>query len=236
MVDTRTRKIIAYEILIRMRDDDGGLIMPSGFLSAAERFGLITEIDAWVIEHAVQHLAYRRRGGDDVSYAINLSGHSLTAPKIAEIIPKMLTETGLTPSALTFEITETAAIADMSLAAAFLSKLRTLGCRTALDDFGVGMSSFAYLRDLPVDSVKIDGRFVKKIATSPIDQAMVRAMNDIAHALGKKTVAEFVENEEIFQRLIELGVDYSQGYHLGKPELIDLDVIGCVKTNGSKVP
>lgn len=225
VVDTGSRKIVGYEILIRMRDDDGSLIMPSGFLSAAERFGLATEIDAWVIEHAVRHLAYRRQRGEDVSYAINLSGQSLTAPKVAEIIPRVLTETGLAPSALTFEVTETAAIADMSLAAAFLSKLRTLGCRTALDDFGIGMSSFAYLRDLPVDAVKIDGRFVKKIVGSPIDAAMVRAMNDIAHALCKKTVAEFVENEEIFQQLIELGVDYGQGYHLGKPALIDLSVL-----------
>ena len=225
VVDTRTRSISAYEILIRMRDDDGTLIMPSGFLSAAERFGLATHIDVWVIEHAMRHLAYRRRDGSDVSYAINLSGHSLTAPKVAEIIPRMLAETGLTPSALTFEVTETAAIADMGVAAAFLSKLNALGCRTALDDFGVGMSSFAYLRDLPVDSVKIDGRFVKKIVTSPIDQAMVRAMNDIAHALGKKTTAEFVENEDIFRYLIELGVDGGQGYHLGKPELLDLETI-----------
>ncbi len=222
VVDTRTRKITAYEILIRMRDDDGTLIMPSGFLSAAERFGLMTDIDVWVIEHAIRHLAQRRSGGEDVSYAINLSGHSLTAPKIAAIIPRILTETALDPAALTFEVTETAAIADMSLAATFLSKLRALGCRTALDDFGVGMSSFAYLRDLPVDAVKIDGRFVKKMVTSPIDQAMVRAMNDIAHALDKKTIAEFVENEAIFEQLIDLGVDYGQGYHLGRPELIDL--------------
>ncbi len=237
VVETRTRATTGYEILIRMRDDsphvnatrggdeDSALIMPSGFLAAAERFGLITDIDAWVIEHAVRHLAHRRRGGDLVSYSINLSGHSLTAPKIAQIIPRMLTETGLAPSALTFEVTETAAIADMGLAAAFLSKLRALGCHTALDDFGVGMSSLAYLRDLPVDAVKIDGRFVKKLETSPIDQAMVRAMNDIAHALGKTTIAEFVENEAIFQYLIDLGVDYGQGYHLGKPERIDLDFL-----------
>jgi len=235
VVDTRTRNIVAYEILIRMRDEDGTLIMPGGFLSAAERFGLATDIDVWVIEHAVRHLAHRHQRGEAVSYAINLSGHSLTAPKVAEIIPKVLTETGLAPSALTFEVTETAAIADMSLAAAFLSKLRTLGCRTALDDFGVGMSSFAYLRDLPVDAVKIDGRFVKKIVGSPIDEAMVRAMNDIAHALDKKTIAEFVENEAIYQRLIELGVDYGQGYHLGKPELLDLDVIATPVSFLSKV-
>lgn len=223
LVETRTRKIVAYEILIRMRDDDGTLIMPAGFLSAAERFGLATDIDAWVIENAVRHLAQRRRDGDEVSYSINLSGHSLTATHIAETIPRLLAETGINPAALTFEVTETAAIADMTLAAIFLSRLRALGCRTSLDDFGVGMSSFAYLRDLPVDVVKIDGRFIKKIVTSTVDQAMVRAMNDIAHALDKKTVAEFVEDEAIFQKLIALGIDYGQGYHLGKPALLELD-------------
>lgn len=225
LVETRTRNVVGYEILIRLRGDDGSLIMPSGFLASAERFGLITEIDAWVVEHAVPHLASRRRRGELVSYSINLSAQSLTATKISQLIPRVLAETNVDPSALTFEVTETAAIADVSLAITFLSALRESGCRTALDDFGVGMSSFAYLRDLPVDAVKIDGRFVKKLVSSTIDGAMVRAMNDIAHALGKKSIAEFVENEEIFQRLVELGVDYGQGYHLGKPELIDLGIL-----------
>lgn len=111
------------------------------------------------------------------------------------------------------------AIADMSAAQAFLSRLREMGCRTALDDFGSGMSSFAYLKDLPVDVVKIDGRFVNNLASSPVDQAMVRAMNDIAHARGKQTVAEFVENEASFQLLVQYGVDYAQGYHLGRPDV-----------------
>ncbi len=108
----------------------------------------------------------------------------------------------------------------MALAEAFLRKLQAIGCLTALDDFGSGLSSFAYLRDLPVNSVKIDGRFVKNLAESPVDQAMVKAMNDIAHALGKKTVAEFVENEACFQLLKEYGVDYAQGYHLGRPDIV----------------
>jgi EAL domain-containing protein (putative c-di-GMP-specific phosphodiesterase class I) len=121
---------------------------------------------------------------------------------------------------LTFEVTETVAIANMALAETFLARLQQIGCSTALDDFGAGMSSFAYLRELPVDYVKIDGRFVRNLATNPTDQAMVRAMNDIAHALGKRTIAEFVEDEDCYRLLCEYGVDYAQGFHLGRPEAI----------------
>ena len=141
---------------------------------------------------------------------------------VCDVIQEKMAAVGLDASALIFEVTETVAISDMSAAVTLLSRLRALGCRTALDDFGSGMSSFAYLKELPVDIVKIDGRFVKHIATSPVDQAMVRAMNDIAHALGKETIAEFVEDEAAFQVLIELGIDYGQGYHLGRPESIAL--------------
>ena len=118
-----------------------------------------------------------------------------------------------------FEITETAAIANMYVATKLLSRLQRIGCKIALDDFGSGMPSFAYLKDLPVDIVKIDGHFVKQLAESPVDQAIVKGMNDIVHALGKKTVAEFVENEESFRLLAAYGVDYAQGYYLGRPEL-----------------
>ena len=120
---------------------------------------------------------------------------------------------------MTFEVTETVAIADMPTAQTFLSRLQTIGCMTALDDFGSGMASFAYLKDLPVNSVKIDGRFVRNMATNPVDQAMVRAMNDIAHALGKETIAEFVESEDSLKLLTEYGVDYAQGYYLGRPDI-----------------
>ncbi|HJW81010.1 MAG TPA: EAL domain-containing protein, partial [Acidiferrobacterales bacterium] len=153
-------------------------------------------------------------------YAINLSAQALNTPAICDLIQDKLRATGLDPAALIFEVTETAAIADLNAAAALLARLRALGCRTALDDFGSGMSSFAYLKELPVDIVKIDGRFVKHIATSAVDKAMVRAMNDIAHALGKETIAEFVEDEAAFQTLVELGVDYGQGYHLGRPDMV----------------
>ena len=215
------REIESYEILIRMRDDDDSIIMPSGFLPTADRFGLSVDIDAWVIEHAIKHMAYLNTKGLSVRFAINLSGQSMTTPHIAELIPKLIKETRIDAAALTFEVTETTAISDVDTAITLLSHLRDLGCKTALDDFGSGMSSFAYLQELPVDIVKIDGRFVRNINSSSVDQAMVRAMNEIAHSLDKTTVAEFVENEQHFKTLSIIGVDYAQGYHLGKPVLID---------------
>jgi len=220
IVSTRSRETKTYEVLIRMLDDNGGLIMPGGFLPTAERFGLSLDIDRWVIIHAIETLAEQRVALPELCYTINLSAQTLNTPAICDLIQDKLHATGLDPAALIFEVTETAAISDLNAAAALLTRLRALGCRTALDDFGSGMSSFAYLKELPVDIVKIDGRFVKHIATSAVDQAMVRAMNDIAHALGKETIAEFVEDEAAFQILIELGVDYGQGYHLGRPDLV----------------
>ena len=219
IVNTSTRKIESHEILIRMLDERNELIMPSGFLSTAERFGLSAEIDKWVIHHAIEDLVRRRQESPHLRYAINLSGRTLTTPGICELIQNKISEAGLDPSALTFEVTETVAISDMAAAEIFLSRLRSMGCHTALDDFGSGMASFAYLKDLPVDYVKIDGRFVKNMADSAVDQAMVKAMNEIAHALGKQTIAEFVENEECFLLLAEFGVDYGQGYYLGRPEI-----------------
>lgn len=219
IVNTATREIESHEILIRMLDESNELIMPSGFLSAAERFGLSAEIDKWVIQHAIDDLARMRKESPHLRYAINLSGRTLTTPGICELIQDKVDETGLDPSALTFEVTETVAISDMAAAEIFLLRLRSMGCHTALDDFGSGMASFAYLKDLPVSSVKIDGRFVKNLDVSPIDQAMVKAMNEIAHALGKKTVAEFVESEESFKMLAAFGIDCAQGYYLGRPEV-----------------
>ena len=220
IVSTRSRDVKIYEVLIRMLDDNGGLIMPGGFLPTAERFGLSLDIDRWVIVNAIETLAEQRVTLPELCYAINLSAQALNTPAICDLIQDKLRATGVDPAALIFEVTETAAIADLNAAAALLARLRALGCRTALDDFGSGMSSFAYLKELPVDIVKIDGRFVKHIATSAVDKAMVRAMNDIAHALGKETIAEFVEDEAAFQTLVELGVDYGQGYHLGRPDVV----------------
>ncbi|MBI5782776.1 MAG: EAL domain-containing protein [Gammaproteobacteria bacterium] len=219
IVNTATNDIDSYEVLIRMLDERNELIMPSGFLATADRFGLAAEIDKWVIRHAIEELARQRVNSPSLRYAINLSGHTLTTPGICELIQDELKDSGLDPSALTFEVTETVAIADMAAAENFLARLQSMGCRTALDDFGSGMASFAYLKDLPVNSAKIDGRFVKNLSASPVDQAMVKAMNEIAHALGKQTVAEFVENEESFKLLAAYGVDFAQGYHLGRPDV-----------------
>lgn len=220
IVRTNDRAVTTYEVLIRMLDENGGLIMPGGFLPTAERFGLSLDIDRWVIVNAIDTLAEQRHTQTDLCYTINLSAQTLNTPTICDLVQERLQATGLDPSALVFEITETAAISDLSAASALLARLRALGCRTALDDFGSGMSSFAYLQELPVDIVKIDGRFVKHITSSAVDKAMVRAMNDIAHALGKQTIAEFVESEEAFQILIDLGVDFGQGYHLGRPDVV----------------
>jgi diguanylate cyclase (GGDEF)-like protein/PAS domain S-box-containing protein len=219
IVNTCSREIESYEVLIRMLDDNDEILLPGGFMPSAERFGLAVEIDKWVIVNAIETLAEQRKTMPHLRYSINLSGQTLSDHTVCELILDRLTHSGLDPAALTFEVTETVAIADMALAESFLAQLQRMGCHTALDDFGSGLSSFAYLRDLPVDSVKIDGRFVKNLAESPVDQAMVKAMNEIAHALGKKTVAEFVENEACFQLLKLYGVDCAQGYHLGRPDI-----------------
>lgn len=219
IVNVATKTVEQYEVLIRLQDRDG-LVLPGGFLPAAERFGLAVEIDKWVIFHAIDTLSMQRNALPELRYSINLSAKSLSNQSVYDLIAERLAATKLDPAALTFEVTETAAIADMAMAQAFLAELQRLGCKTALDDFGVGLSSFAYLQDLPVDIVKIDGRFVKNVATNPVDQAMVRAMNDIAHALGKQTVAEFVESDAAFHWLARCGVDYAQGYHFGRPDIM----------------
>ncbi|MHB8624034.1 MAG: EAL domain-containing protein [Sulfuricaulis sp.] len=219
IINIATREIESYEILIRMVDERNELIMPSGFLSSAERFGLSVEIDKWVIRQAVAALSQHRAESPRVRYAINLSGGTLTTPDICELIQEYLQETGLDPSSLIFEVNETVAIADMAAAEKFLTRLQTMGCHTSLDDFGSGMASFAYLKDLPVASVKIDGRFVRNLADNPVDQVMVKAMNEIAHALGKQTVAEFVEDAASLKILTDYGVDFAQGYYLGRPDL-----------------
>lgn len=218
IVNARSRRVEAYEVLIRMMDETNRLIMPSGFLSSAERFGLSIDIDRWVITNAIENLKRQRQSLPTLRYSINLSGQTLTSSAVCDLIEQKLRDTGVEAKALTFEVTETVAIADMAAAQTFLTRLRRMGCGTALDHFGSGMSSFAYLKDLPVDGVKIDGRFVKNLASNPVDQAMVKAMNDIAHALGKHTIAGLVENEESLRLLVQYGVDYAQGYHLGRPD------------------
>lgn len=210
-----------YEVLLRMDLDDGQRILPSGFIPAAERFGLINHVDRWTVSRAMHALVKLHEDDSKIRFAINLSGRAFEDNELLPMIQGILDNTGLEPTCLTFEITETAAIANISAAKVFIAKLKDMGCQFALDDFGTGFCSFAYLKNLPVDKLKIDGAFVQSLDTSKVDRAMVQSMNQIAHALGKQTVAEFVQNEKTLNLLKEYGVDYAQGHYLGKP----LDII-----------
>ena len=218
------------EILIRMLDDDDTIIMPSGFLPAAERFSLMTQIDAWVIEHAMTYMAEQSTTHKPIKLSINLSASSIENEKTLDLIKHNIRKNKLDAQNLVFEVTETIAMGNISKASTMLTQLQKLGCKTALDDFGIGYSSFAYLKDLPVDIVKIDGSFVKGIAANPLHLAMVRSINDIAHAMGKQTIAEFVEDQKILATLKELKVDFAQGYHFGKPKIIEHIGNGTDKT------
>jgi EAL domain-containing protein (putative c-di-GMP-specific phosphodiesterase class I) len=208
-----------------MEDEDGSIIPPRAFLHAAERYNLMLSLDRWVTQTAFQWLQSHPEQLDHLKLCtINLSGHSLGDADFMQFIIKELNESTIPPEKICFEVTETAAIGNLMKATRFMSILRNLGCRFSLDDFGSGMSSFAYLKELPVDYLKIDGIFVKDIADDPIDYAMVKAINEMGHVMGKETVAEFVEKEAILWKLREIGVDYAQGYAIAKPRpLIEMD-------------
>ena len=202
-----------YETLLRLQPPDERLLMPGAFLPAAERYHLMLRIDLWVVERVLSLLA--RHCDEDVKCSINLSGQSLGDPQLLELIQVGCRQ--IRPSRLCFEITETAAICNLSRAQPFLEAIRQLGCQIALDDFGSGFSSYAYLKRLPVDYLKIDGQFVRDICQDEVDLAMVRSINELAHVTGKKTVAEWAENDTILEKLREVGVDYAQGYAIGVP-------------------
>ncbi len=209
------------EVLVRLAQDDGGLVPPGAFLPAAERYGLSVDIDQWVVEQTFAWLAeHPGHLGRLAMCAINLSGHSVGNERLTERVLELL-DTGVVPAErICFEITETAAVANLAGATRMMERLRARGCRFALDDFGSGLSSFAYLKTLPVDYLKIDGLFVKDIKSDPLDLAMVRSINEIGHVLGKQTIAEFVEDDEIAGALREIGVDFAQGYGIDVPRPI----------------
>lgn len=209
-----------YEVLLRMDLADGQRILPGGFIPAAERFGLINNVDRWTVSRAMHALHGLREQNKDINFAINLSGRAFEDNGLLPLIKGILDNSGLEPSSITFEITETAAIANIAAAKIFIAQLKDMGCQFALDDFGTGFCSFAYLKNLPVDKLKIDGSFVQSLDTSKVDRAMVQSMNQVAHALGKKTVAEFVQNEKTLHILRDYGVDFAQGHYLGKPSSI----------------
>ena len=207
-----------YELLLRMRDAHSDRIPPGTFLYIAERLGLIQEIDRWVVTHAIDLLAEHRAAGRDLLFEVNLSGHSIGDPLLLELIERRLHQTGVPPDRLILEITETAAVANIARAATFAHRLSDLGCKFALDDFGAGFGSFYYLKHLPFDYLKIDGEYVRDCATNEIDRILISAVVQIAHGIGKSTIAEFVGDQETVDVLRHLGVDYAQGYFLGHPE------------------
>ena len=207
-----------YELLIRMIDERGETVPPGAFLPAAERYSLIEKLDTWMVNHALDLLASHPIFFKDVDFiTINLSGPSLTNKGFLDFILNKFEETAISPRLVCFEITETVAITNLESAISFMNTLKKSGFRFALDDFGSGLSSFGYLKNLPVDFLKIDGMFVRDIVDDPIDHAMVKSINEIGQVMGMQTIAEFVENEEIQLLLSDIGVDFGQGYGLGRP-------------------
>jgi diguanylate cyclase (GGDEF)-like protein/PAS domain S-box-containing protein len=231
IMELKTGEVFRQEVLLRMRDEAGNIVLPAGFLPSAERFGLMRFIDHWVVDHAIAYLGRQLRHNPRLHFSINLSAESIGEPTMLETITNALLQNEVSPTVVTFEITETVAIANLNSAIKFLNQLRNLGCQTALDDFGVGYSSFAYLKDLPVDYVKIDGSFVRDIHRDNLQRAMVRSINDIAHAMGKYTIAEFVDNKDGMQILCEMEVDFIQGYHVGRPRLLEDDAPFVARSN-----
>ncbi|MCG6658477.1 EAL domain-containing protein [Halomonas campisalis] len=209
------RDIRHYEVLLRMREDDGTLLSPGRFIPIAERNGQILQLDRWVIRHSLRLLAAVQQRG--ISLAVNLSGQSLHDAGLNRFLADELAASGADPRQLILEVTETAAVTDFSTARGVLQGMRELGCRTAIDDFGVGFSSFHYLGQLPVDYIKIDGSFIRTLTTSADSRVIVKAMADIAAGFGKQAIAEFVDQKALIPLLESYGIAYGQGFHLGKP-------------------
>ncbi len=217
IVDIHSGTISHYESLLRMIGEDGKVIPPGAFIGIAERFGLIREIDRWVVVNAIRTQGESIQAGKPVDLTINLSGRHFGSPKILELIQETTRRYKANPSSIVFEVTETAAVENFTEACDFIQALREMRYRFALDDFGAGFSSFDYLKHIPVDYVKIDGSFVRNLNNDPVDQIFVKAIADMANGLGVKTIAEFVENYPIVKTLRELGVSMGQGYFFAKP-------------------
>jgi diguanylate cyclase (GGDEF)-like protein len=206
-------QVTHYETLIRMVDQQGALIPPGAFIPAAERFGLMPQIDRWIVQQTIRTL----QAHPTITLFMNLSGRSLLDEALVDFIAAELRERGVEPARLGFEITETAAVQDFAHADRWIRQIKALGCHFVLDDFGVGFTSFAYLRHLPIDQVKIDGSFIQTIDRDAHNRAIVRAIHTLALELGKATVAEFVERPAVLEVLREIGITYAQGYYLGRP-------------------
>jgi len=205
------------EILIRMIDEQGHFLLPKAFIPIAERYDLMPEIDRWVIKATFKQLQFTPKNKQQI-WTINLSGQTLTDAHFYQFVLEEAERYQINPTCICFEVTETAAVANLSSASELILQLKEAGFRFALDDFGSGLSSFSYLKNLPVEYLKIDGSFVRDMMQSPINTAMVESINEIGHIMGLKTIAEFVENEFINEKLKKLKVDFVQGYGIHKPE------------------
>lgn len=209
--------VTQYELLVRLRGEDGEVVLPAAFLPVAERFGLVGELDLLVLREALALLAALRRQGRQERLEVNVSPSSFRDEAFLEAVVRQVQAAGVDGAGLVFEVTETAAVTSLVQARRFIETLKSLGCRFGLDDFGVGFSSFHLLKYLPVDYLKIDGVFIRDLGRSRADRHLVRAMVDVARALGKETVAEFVGDEATLALVRDLGVDYAQGYAVGRP-------------------
>jgi diguanylate cyclase (GGDEF)-like protein/PAS domain S-box-containing protein len=213
-------EISQYELLLRMQDENGQIVPAMAFLATAERFDLIQQIDRWMVRKAIWLIAEHAEDGRDYKVEVNISAKSLGDPELPRVIESELSESGINPSLLVLEITETTAIANMDEAVDFATRLSRLGCGFALDDFGRGFGSFYYLKHLPLNYLKIDGDFIRNLAHNLVDQQVVKAVVQVAKALGYKTIAEYVQDEATVLALRHYGVDYMQGYHVGRPRAI----------------
>jgi len=217
IMEVASGRISHYEVLLRMQDEDGGIIGPADFIEVAERGGLIDSIDRLVIQKALQFLASIKQVDQTAALSINLSAHAFRDPQLIGYLRQQLQLSEVDATRVVFEITETAAVADLTTANNLILAIKELGCRFALDDFGIGFSSFYYLKHLPVDFLKIDGSFIRQLVDSFEDQIIVHAMSEVANGFGKKTIAEFVETQAILNVLHEYRIDYAQGYFISKP-------------------
>ncbi|TNF36347.1 MAG: GGDEF domain-containing response regulator, partial [Gammaproteobacteria bacterium] len=229
---SKSKNPLHFELLLRMKGEGGVLYNPDSFIPTAERFNLMRDVDVWVLEEALQRLERCRQSRPEITFSINLSGNSINSSDSLKNIKSIIRDAGEISTGIVFEVTETCAINNFDSANAFIDELKALGCRFSLDDFGSGFCSFSQLKCLPADFVKIDGQFVKGMARGSIDRAIVTAMNDVAHSLGRYTVAEYVESPEILRLLKICGVDRVQGHYVSDAlHDLELDQFGGIAVN-----
>jgi len=211
-----------YEVLLGVSSGSSELLPVAEFIAAAERYNRMRAVDRWVVRAVMQWIAAHRQHMPELhGFAINLSGQTASDPGFVGFVREQFRQTDIDPSWVSFEVTETAAVADLTSSAGIIRELKAMGCKVALDDFGSGLASYSYLKELPVDWLKIDGVFVRKIAAAREDYAVVKSINEIGHFLGKKTIAEYVADAEILRLVREIGVDFAQGYGISPPMLMD---------------